>query len=146
MSNLSIFVLIAGVMAVVHIVAAVSRPRPGVIVSGLLWCGYLVYEYLIAIEVLCDAKCNIRVDLLFFMPILALVTYCAWRSYRGRPAPWKVVGGVLGAIGLVIFALIAESYGYSALSNVVIVGCTIAYVVYVIRSRRKAKSETIGTG
>lgn len=137
MSNLTIFVLIAVAMAVIHIVATVSRPLPGVIVSGLLWCAYLVYEYLIATEVLCDKNCNIRVDLLFFMPILALVTYCAWRSYMGKPAPWKVVGGVFGAVGLVIFALIAESYGYSAVSNVVIVACIVAYAVYVIRSRRK---------
>lgn len=141
MSNLTIFVLIAVVMAVVHIAAAVSRPRPGVIVSGLLWCTYLVYEYLIATEVLCDAKCNIRVDLLFFMPILALVTFCAWRSYRGQPAPWKLAGGVLGAIGLIVFALIAESYGHSALSNVVIVGCIVTYAVYLIRSRRKSKTN-----
>lgn len=116
------------------------------IVSGVLWCGYLVYEYLIATEVLCDTKCNIRVDLLFFMPILALVTFCAWRSYRGQPAPWKAVGGVLGAIGLVIFALIAESYGYSTVSNVVIVGCIVAYVVCVIRSRRKQNSGTNQVG
>lgn len=141
MSNLSIFVLIAVAMAVVHTVAAVKRPRPGVIVAGLLWCAYLVYEYLIAIEVLCDKNCNIRIDLLFFMPILALVTFCAWRSYRGQPAPWKLVGGVLGAVALVIFALIAESTGYSALSNVVIVGCIVAYVVYLIRSWFKARSR-----
>lgn len=141
MSNLNIFVLIAVAMAVIHIVAVVSRPRPGVIVSGVLWCTYLVYEYLIATEVLCDAKCNIRVDLLLFMPILALVTFCAWRSYRGQPAPWKLVGGVLGAIGLVIFALIAEGHGYSAQSNVVIVGCIVAYAVYVIRSWRKSRTS-----
>lgn len=143
MDNLSLFVLIAVVMAVIHIVAAFKRPRPGVIFSGLLWCAYLVYEYLIAIQVLCDAKCNIRVDLLFFMPILALVTYCAWRSYQGKPAPWKLVGGVLGAIGLVIFALYAEGHGYNWLSNTVIVGCILAYVVYLIRSRRKAKAPSV---
>lgn len=140
--NLSLFVLIAVVMAVVHIVAAFQRPRPGVIVSGVLWCGYLYYEYLIAAGVLCDKDCNIRVDLLFFIPILALVTFCAWRSYRGLPAPWKTVGGVLGAIGLVIFALFAEGHGYNTLSYVVIVGCSLAYVVYLIRSRRKGKAQS----
>ena len=136
---MNVFVLIAVAMAVTHLVAAFKRPRPGVIASGILWCAYLTYEYLIATEVLCDKNCNIRVDLLFFIPILALVTFCAWRSYMGRPAPWKVVGGVLGAIGLVIVALIAESYDYGPLSNVVIVGCVLAYIVYVIRSRSKAK-------
>ena len=52
-----------------------------VIVSGILWLLYAVYERLVATGVLCDANCNIRVDLVFFIPILGLVTYRAWQAY-----------------------------------------------------------------
>ena len=95
--------------------------RLAVIVSGILWLLYAVYERLVATGVLCDADCNIRVDLVFFFPILGFATFCAYQSYMGRPGQLKVIGIVLGAIGLVVFALVAESFGYGALSGVVIV-------------------------
>ena len=41
---------------------------------------------------------------------------------------------VLGAIGLVVFALLAESFGYSALSGVAVVGA-LAIGLYAIKSR-----------
>ena len=41
---------------------------------------------------------------------------------------------VLGVIGLVVFALVAESFGYSALAGVVVVGA-LAIGVYAIKSR-----------
>ena len=87
-------------------------------------------------RVLCDADCNIRVDLVFFFPILGLATFCAYQSYMGRPSPQKVIGTVLGVIGLVVFGLVAESYGYGALASVVTVGA-LAIGVYVIKSRSK---------
>ena len=130
---MNIFAIAAGMMAVIHLVAGWQRPRLAVIVSGILWLLYAVYERLVATGVLCDADCNIRVDLVFFFPILGLATFCAYQSYMGRPIPQKVVGTVLGAIGLVVFALVAESYGYGALSSVVVV---LAIGLYVIKSRR----------
>ena len=117
----------------IHLVAGWQRPRLAVIVSGILWLLYAVYERLVATGVLCDANCNIRVDLVFFFPILGLATFCAYQSYMGRPIPQKVVGAVLGAIGLVVVPLVAESYGYGALFSVVVV---LAIGLYVIRSRR----------
>ncbi|HYI28238.1 MAG TPA: hypothetical protein VD863_10360 [Bradyrhizobium sp.] len=111
--------------------AEAQRPGLTVIVSGILWLLYAVYEHLVATS--CGADCNIRVDLVFFFPILGLATYCAYQSYMGLPIPQKVVGTVLGAIGLVVFGLVAESYGYGALSSVVVV---LAIVLYVIKSRR----------
>ena len=128
------FAFAAAMMAVIHVVAGWQRPRLAVIVSGILWLLYAVYERLVATGVLCDEKCNIRVDLVFFIPVLWLATYCAYQSYMGRPSPRKVVGTVLGVIGLVVFALVAESYGYGALSSVVIV---LAIILYVIKSRSK---------
>jgi drug/metabolite transporter (DMT)-like permease len=85
----------------------------------------------------CDGGCNIRVDLVFFFPILGLVTYCAYQSYMGRPSPWKAVGIVLGVIGLIVFGLVAEGYGYGALANVVTLGALVFGVVYAIKSRSR---------
>lgn len=140
------FSIAAGMMAVIHLVAGWQRPGLAVIVSGILWLLYAVYEHLVATGVLCDANCNIRVDLLFFFPILGLATYRAYQAYMGRPSPQKVVGTVLGAnntlragdviivIGMVVFALLAESFGYGALSGIVIVGA-LAIGLYAIKSR-----------
>ena len=64
------FSIAAGMMAVIHLVAGWQRPGLAVIVSGILWLLYAVYEHLVATGVLCDANCSIRVDLLFLFPIL----------------------------------------------------------------------------
>jgi hypothetical protein len=131
---MNVFAIAAGMMAVILLVAGWQRPRLAVIVAAILWLLYAVYERLVATGVLCDANCNIRVDLVFFIPILGLATYCAYQSYMGRPGQQKVVGTVLGAIGLVVFALLAESFGYGALSGVAVVGA-LAIGVYAIKSK-----------
>jgi hypothetical protein len=140
------FSIAAGMMAVIHLVAGWQRPGLAVIVSGILWLLYAVYEHLVATGVLCDANCSIRVDLLFLFPILGLATYRAYQSYMGRPSSQKIVGTVLGAnntlrasdviivVGMVVFALLAESFGYGALSGIVIVGA-LAIGLYAIKSR-----------
>ena len=131
------FAFAAAMMAVILLVAGAQRPRLAVIVAAILWLLYAVYERLVATGVLCDADCNIRVDLVFLFPILGLATFCAYQSYMGRPSPWKVVGIVLGIIGLVVLGLVAEGYGYGALANVVTVGALALGVVYAIKSRSK---------
>lgn len=131
---MNLFAFAAGIMAVIHLVAGWQRPRLAVIVSGILWLLYAVYEHLVATGVLCDADCNIRVDLVFFIPILGLATFCAYQSYMGRPSPQKVVGTVLGVIGLVVLALLAESF-YGALAGVAVVALAIG--LYTIKSRSK---------
>src|SRR3954466_8477350 len=133
---MNIFAIAAGMMAVIHLVAGWQRPRLAVIVSGILWLLYAVYERLVATGVLCDADCNIRVDLVFFFPILGLATFCAYQSYMGRPGQTMVLGAVLGVIGLVVFGLVAESY-YGALADVVVVGALAIGVVYAIKSRSR---------
>jgi peptidoglycan/LPS O-acetylase OafA/YrhL len=132
-----IFAIVAGLMAVMHLVAGWERPRPAVIVSGILWALYAYYEYLVATGVLCDADCNIRVDLVFFFPILGLATFCAYQSYMGRPGQHKVIGTVLGAIGLFVIALVAEGHGYRTLASVVVVIGALAIGVYAMKSRSK---------
>jgi hypothetical protein len=131
---MNVFAIAAGMMAVILLVAGWQRPRLAVIVAAILWLLYAVYERLVATGVLCDANCNIRVDLVFFIPILLIATFCAYQSYMGRPGQQKVVGTVLGAIGLVVFALLAESFGYGALADVAVVGA-LAIGVYAIKSR-----------
>ena len=83
---MNLFAFAAAVMAVIHLVAGWQRPRPAVIVSGILWLLYAIYERLVATGVVCDADCNIRVDLVFILPILGLVTLRAYQSYWGDQA------------------------------------------------------------
>ncbi len=128
---MGLFVIVAVVIAVIHLVAAWERRRPAIIVSGILWLLYAVYEYQVATGVLCDADCNIRVDLVFFFPILALATFCARQSYNGRPGQMKVIGTVLGVIGLFVVGLVVEGSGYGTLSLVLFVGA-LAISIYAI--------------
>ena len=80
---MNLFVIVAGMMVVIHLVAVWQRPRLAVIVSGILWLLYAVYERLVVTGVLCDANCNIRVDLVFIFLILGLATLRAYQSYMG---------------------------------------------------------------
>ena len=105
---MAFFMILAAMMAVIHLVAGWHRPRLPVILSGILWLVYAVYEYLVAIRVLCDADC-IRVDLFIFLPILGLVTFCAYQSYMGKPGQLKIIGAVFGVVGLVVLWLLAEN-------------------------------------
>lgn len=45
-----------------------------VLLTGVLWILYGIYEYLMQIRVLCSGECNIRVDLLLIYPILLIYT------------------------------------------------------------------------
>ena len=56
------------------------------------WLLYGVYEYLTYLRILCTGECNIRVDLLLFYPLLAVLSVVAlvrffWllRSRRSSP-------------------------------------------------------------
>lgn len=132
---MNLFAIAAAMMAVVHLVAAAQRPRLAVIVSAILWLLYAVYERLMATGVLCEADCNIRVDLVFFLPILALATYCAYQSYIGRPGQLKIIGTVLGIIGLFALGLVVEGYGYGSLGFAGFVVGALAIGVYAVKSR-----------
>jgi hypothetical protein len=138
---MTLFAFAAAMMVVIHLVAIWQRPHPGVIVSAILWLLYAVYEYQVATGVLCSSDCNIRVDLVFFIPVLGLVTFCAYQSYMGRPSPWKVVGLVLGVIGLFVCGLLVESYGYRDLASVGFVVGAVAIGVYAIKSRSKTNPK-----
>jgi peptidoglycan/LPS O-acetylase OafA/YrhL len=132
-----LFAIIAVMMVVIHLVAVAQRPRLAVIVSAILWLLYAFYEHQVATGVLCEADCNIRVDLVFCFPILGLATFCAYQSYMGRPGQMKVIGTVLGAVALLVFGLLAEGHGYGPLAYVVILGALVVGL-YVLSSRSRA--------
>ena len=97
-----LFVIAPAGMAVILLVAGAQRPRVAVFVAAILWLLYAYYEYQVATGVLCDANCNIRVDLVLFFPVLGLATFCAYRSSGRRRGQMKVVGTVLGILGLFV--------------------------------------------
>jgi hypothetical protein len=134
-----LFAIAAAVLAVIHLMAAWQRPRSAVILSGVLWLLYAVYEHQVATGVLCDSDCNIRVDLVLFFPILALTTFCAYQSYLGEPGQMKVIGTILGIIGLFVVALVVEGLGYATLSLVLFAG-GLAIIVYAISKLRPTGS------
>ena len=135
-----LFVIVAGMMAVLLLVLGWERPRLAVIVAGILWLLYAYYEHLIATGVLCDANCNIRVDLVVFFPVLGIATFYARRSYMRPPGRWTFVGMVLGAIGLMVVALLAAGFGYTAPAGVA-GASALAFGLYAIRSRFMANSS-----
>jgi len=131
---MNLFVIVAGIMAMILLVLGWERPRVTVIVAAILWLLYAVYERLVATGVLCDANCNIRVDLVLFFPILWIATFYAYRSYVRPPGRSTVVGMGLGAIGLIVFALLAAGFGYVTPASVAGAGA-LAFGMYAIKAR-----------
>lgn len=113
-----LFALVAAVMAVGLFVAGARQPRLAVFVAGILWVLYATWETQIANGTLCDANCNIRVDLVLFFPILGIATFLAYRAYERPPGQPTVLGWVLGAIGLIVAALLAGAFGYNTVAGI----------------------------
>ena len=105
------FALVGLALALYFLNAAWQRPRPVVIIAGILWLLYAVWEFLIGYGVLCDAKCNIRVDVILLWPLLGIATLYA----SNTPGQRSVVKKVLGVIALVIFVLLVAPLVYIAL-------------------------------
>ena len=106
------FLALVAFGAAAYFVAAAGRqPRPAVIVAAVLWLLYGVYEILIGNGVLCDAKCNIRVDLLLIWPVLLVTSLLAGNSLQ----PWRTALKVLGVIVLLLAVQAALTFGYIAL-------------------------------
>lgn len=111
------FALVALVIAIYFMAAALQRPRPAEILALVLWAAYAVYEYYVANGTLCDPYCNIRVDLVLFIPLLAGATYLAMQE---QPRAGAVA--IMYVICLGLTALLASAFGYKILA--VIVGVT----------------------
>ncbi|MEW6449544.1 MAG: hypothetical protein AB1490_02745 [Pseudomonadota bacterium] len=129
-----LFVLAAVMVAIGHLVVAAQRPRLALFVSGALWVLYAVYEYHIANGTLCDKDCNIRVDLVFFLPILAVATVMAYQAHLRPAGQPTAVGWALGAGGLAVVAMASEAVGYTAPAVAVGV-CALALGGYAIKLR-----------
>jgi hypothetical protein len=102
------YVFVAAAAALYFVVAAFQKPRPGVIIAAIVWLLYAAYEYLIANGTLCDAKCNIRVDLLLIWPLVWIASLFGIYS----PGKWKRAGKVLVGLGLFFFASTAAGFLY----------------------------------
>lgn len=117
------FVFAAGVAALYFAVAAMRRPRLAGILAAVLWTVYAVYEYHVANGTLCDANCNIRVDLLLFFPMLAFASIVAAQT-KPRPA----VVAILYVICFGLVALLAFAFGNPAVAAFAGAGALIAAI------------------
>jgi hypothetical protein len=133
-----LFVLAAAMAAIGHLVVAAQRPRLALIVSGILWALYAVWEYHIANGTLCDKDCNIRVDLVFLFPILAVATVIAYQAHMRPAGQPTVVGWALGAAGVAFVAMASEAFGYTA-PAVAVGACALAIAGYAIKLKFAAK-------
>jgi hypothetical protein len=97
------FVFVAAAVACYFAFAASRQPRPGVIVAAIVWLLYAVYEYFIANGTLCDANCNIRVDLLLAWPLVWIATLFGIYA----PGQWTPVGKVLGGLSFAFLVSMA---------------------------------------
>jgi hypothetical protein len=104
-------VFAAGVAGLYFAVVAAQRPRPDGILAAVLWTMYAVYEYYVANGTLCDANCNIRVDLLIFFPML---TFASIVAVQTQPRPFVVA--ILFVISLGLVALLAFAFGNPAVA------------------------------
>lgn len=68
---------LALILAVVFGVFYFRGRRRVVLVATLAWLAYFLYEQAMNLRILCSGECNIRVDLLLFYPILAVLTIWA---------------------------------------------------------------------
>lgn len=135
-----LFMLVAVLIAFALVVAGAQRPRPSLFVAAAMWLAYAVWEYYIATGVLCDKDCNIRVDLVFFFPILAIATWHAYQSYQEPSREMMIRGMILGAVGIVLVALGLWAFGYNVYAMVAGV-CAMALAGYAVRMKFAGKAE-----
>ncbi len=122
-------VVLAAAFAAIFLISALQPPRAAKILAGGLWAAYAVYEYHIANGTLCDADCNIRVDLVFFLPVLASSAYLAF-----QPAPRPGAVALLYVICLALTAWLAIVFGYPVLGAIAGVAA-VGAAVYALKSK-----------
>ena len=131
---MNLFALVAAIVALGHALAAVKRPRLSLFVAGILWLLYAVWERLIANGTLCTSDCNIRVDLAFILPVLAIASGYAYWSYVRPPEQKTVLGWILGTIGLVLVAMALSLFGFTVPSGIA-GACALAIGGYVLKTK-----------
>lgn len=106
-----LFVFIAAAAACYFAVAAWRQPRPGAIIAAIAWLLYAAYEFLIGYGVLCDANCNIRVDLILIWPVVWIASLFGIYA-RGQ---WTSAGKALGGLSLLFLVSMVAVFLYIAL-------------------------------
>ena len=114
---MNLFAIIAAMMAVVLLVAGAQRPRLAVILAAILWLLYAVLRTSGGDRrpVRCGLQHSRRSCVLH--SYIGAPTYWAYQSYMGRSGHQKVVGMVLGVIGLFVLGLLAEGHRYKTLAQ-----------------------------
>ena len=105
------FAFAAGAAALYFVAEAIRRRGQAQILAVLLWAAYAIYEYYVANGTLCDANCNIRVDLVLFFPLLGWATYLALQK-----EPRMVCVAAFAAVCLALAAWLAWVLGKVAVS------------------------------
>ncbi len=59
----------------------VASKRLALLFAALAWFAYFAYEQAMKLRILCTGECNIRVDLLLFYPLLAIISGLAVAAY-----------------------------------------------------------------
>lgn len=123
------FVVVAALIALYFVAASFQRPRPAAYLAALLWSAYAVYEYFVANGTLCDANCNIRVDLVLFLPILGLAT---WLALGEKPRNGAVA--TLAVVCLVLIAGLGSVFGSTAITVIATI-TALAIIAIALRTR-----------
>ena len=97
------FEFVAAAVALYFASLAWRQPRPGVIVAAIAWLLYAVYEYFVANGTLCDANCNIRVDLILIWPLVWIASLFGIYA----PGQWPRAAKVVAGLGLSFVAAMA---------------------------------------
>jgi hypothetical protein len=74
MSLLIEWPLLAAIPGVVFLLLYGRARQRTVLLAGVAWLAYTVYELGMRWRILCRGECNIRVDLLLIYPVLMLVS------------------------------------------------------------------------
>lgn len=130
-----LFSIAGGLIGLGHIVVAFRRFRVSLIVAAALWLIYAVYEWHVANGVLCTESCNIRVDLVLFLPILIIASAYAKFAYERPPEQRTILGWVLGAVGLGVLAMLLSMFGFNAYAAIVGL-IAVALAVYAVKLKR----------
>lgn len=124
----------AALAAAYFLFAAGQQRRLAAAVAAVLWAAYAVWEWHIANGTLCDDKCNIRVDLLLFIPILWGATQTALRP----PGRQTALNFGLVLISLALVAALSALDGYYRAAAIAGAGVlATAVAAYIWRTRRR---------
>ena len=52
----------------------IKARKPSVLIAGLAWVVYCLYESGMKLRILCGGECNIRIDLMLIYPVLVAVS------------------------------------------------------------------------